>query len=227
MKRWVTLTLVLLASAALIPFALIFKARTTLSPKPRVHLVQNMDNQLRYKSQQANPVFADGRAMRPPVAGAVAREVPALDVYAGEAPRIDDHFRLGKVDGEWANGFPIELTAGTLRRGRERYGIFCSPCHGLSGHGDGIVGVRADRLQEGTWVPPASLHDPNVRARPEGHLFNTVSNGIRTMAAYGSQIPVEDRWAIVAYVRALQRSQSATIDDVPFEERAQVRQGAP
>ena len=86
-----------------------------------------------------------------------------------------------------------------------------------------MVAKRADELLEGTWTPPTSFHSELLRERPVGHLFNTISNGIRNMPAYGPQIPVDDRWAIVAYVRALQRSQNATVDDVPPDIRAQLR----
>jgi mono/diheme cytochrome c family protein len=86
-----------------------------------------------------------------------------------------------------------------------------------------MVSKRADELLEGTWTPPTSFHSELLRERPDGHLFNTISTGIRNMPAYGSQIAVEDRWAIVAYVRALQRSQNATVDDVPSDIRAQLR----
>lgn len=93
--------------------------------------------------------------------------------------------------------------------------MFCAPCHGLSGYGNGPVAIRAEELEQGTWTPPASFHTELVRERPAGHIFNTISNGIRNMPAYGPQIPVEDRWAIVAYVRALQRSRDAKISDLP------------
>ena len=86
-----------------------------------------------------------------------------------------------------------------------------------------MVAQRADQLQEGTWTPPTSFHTDLIRERAAGHLYNTISNGIRNMPAYGSQIPIDDRWAIVAYVRALQRSQNATIDDVPADLQAQLR----
>ena len=86
-----------------------------------------------------------------------------------------------------------------------------------------MVSKRADALMEGTWTPPTSFHTDLIRERPDGHLYNTISNGIRNMPAYGSQISVADRWAIVAYVRALQRSQNATVDDVPEDIRAQLR----
>jgi mono/diheme cytochrome c family protein len=198
---------------ALIPLALVVRARTTTSPLPRVHVVPDMDNQPKFRAQAANPMFADGRAMRPPVAGAVARG----------ALSADDALERGRVAGAWIESFPIPVTEQLMRRGQERYDIFCAPCHGLSGHGDGIVARRADRLQEGTWTPPSSLHTDLVRSRPEGHLFNTIANGVRNMPAYGAQVPVADRWAIVAYVRALQRSQNAKLTDVPAELRAQVR----
>jgi mono/diheme cytochrome c family protein len=118
---------------------------------------------------------------------------------------------------------PLAVDLGVLQRGRERYDIYCAPCHGLAGYGDGSVAKRAEALQEGTWTPPTSFHTELIRQRPDGHIFNTISNGIRNMPAYGPQIPVADRWAIVAYVRALQRSQNATVDDVPPEIRAQLR----
>lgn len=117
----------------------------------------------------------------------------------------------------------MPLTPELLKRGQERYGIYCAPCHGLAGYGDGIVNVRAERLQEGTWTPPSSFHDAVVLGRPVGHLFNSVTNGIRSMPAYGPQIPERDRWAIVAYVRALQRSQATKVDDVPAGERGAMR----
>ena len=213
MPRWVWLALAILGALALVPFACIATARSGASSKPRIHLVQDMDNQPRFKSQQRNPLFADGRAMRPPVAGTVARG------------RLDEDAALatGKLGEAWATEIPLPVTSALMNRGRERYGVFCAPCHGLAGYGDGIVGKRADRLQEGTWVPPLSFHADAVRQRSVGEIFGTITNGIRNMPAYGAQVPVEDRWAIVAYVRALQRSQGATIEDVPPELRTQLR----
>jgi cytochrome c5 len=158
-------------------------------------------------------MFADARASRPPVAGTVAR---------GEL-RADPGLATGRAGEEWVSAFPMPLTEAFVRRGQERYGIYCAPCHGLSGYGDGPVSVRADRLQEGTWTPPSSLHAEPALSRPVGHLYNTIVNGVRNMPAYGAQVPVEDRWAIVAYVRALQRSQHAGVTDVPAELRGQLR----
>jgi len=215
MPKWVTPVLVMLAALALIPFAFVARARTTKSRAPRIHLVHNMDNQGRYESQQANPWFADRRAMRLPVDGTIAR---------GRL-RTDDHYFQGIIDETYVESFParVTLTRERIERGRDRYAIFCSPCHGLSGYGDGMVARRADRLQQGTWIPPSSMHAEPAITRPVGHLYNTITNGIRSMPSYGSQIPVGDRWAIVAYVKALQRSQQARLEDVPPDKRSALR----
>ena len=212
--RWLIFVAAITTALALVPLALVAKARTTTSTKPRINIVPDMDNQPKFRAQQANPMFADGRAMRPPVAGTVARGELREDgaMYAGRT-----------AAGEWVSTIPVAVTAQLMRRGQERYDVFCTPCHGYAGNGDGIVAKRAERLQEGTWTPPSSLHTDLVRSRPDGQLFNTISNGVRTMPAYGSQIPVADRWAIVAYVRALQRSQGARVADVPAELRSQLR----
>jgi mono/diheme cytochrome c family protein len=172
-----------------------------------------MDQQARYNAQSTNTMFADTRAARPQVEGTVARG--RLDVDAA--------LNLGQHDGRWITAMPVPVTDRLMRRGQERFNIYCAPCHGMDGTGAGIVAKRADRLQEGTWVPPSNLHDATVRDRPIGHLFNTITNGIRNMPPYGAQIGVEDRWAVVAYVRALQRSRNATIEDVPAEMRTTLR----
>jgi mono/diheme cytochrome c family protein len=205
----------MLAALSLVPFAAIARARNTRSSSPRLHIVLNMDNQQRYADQQANPWFADGRAMRLPIEGTIAR---------GQL-QFDDHFYRGTVGESYAVSLPaqVELTIGLMERGQQRFGIFCAPCHGLSGYGDGVVARRAEQLQQGLWIPPTSFHVEPALSRPTGHLFNTITNGIRTMPAHGSQIPVEDRWAIVAYVRALQRSQHASLEDVPPDRRSQLR----
>jgi len=220
--RWIAPVLVLLAALALIPVACIARARVTRSRLPRIHLVQDMDNQGRYERQQKNAWFADGRAMRLPAEGTVAR---------GQL-RDDDHYYRGLAGDGYAPKLPprvaeplraAEAGPALLRRGQERFDVFCSPCHGLDGYGDGIVAQRAARLQQGSWVPPASLHAEPAYSRPPGHLFNTITNGIRTMPAYGPQIPVQDRWAIVTYVEALRRSQHAGLEDVPPDERQGLR----
>lgn len=211
--RWLTYALVLLGAVSLVPFALIARSRATTSTRPRIQVLRDMGKQPKFKTQTGNPLFADGRAMRPPVPGTVAR---------GE---LEEHSTLwsGRAGGDWVTAFPVPVTERLMQRGQERYDIFCAPCHGLAGYGDGPVSKRADALQEGTWTPPSSYHTALVRGRPVGHLFNTITYGIRNMPEYGSQIPVEDRWAIVLYVRALQRSQDAGVGDVPPELRRQLR----
>ena len=122
----------------------------------------------------------------------------------------------------------MALSSATLERGRKQYDIYCTPCHGLSGYGDGIVSKRADALAvigQSNWVPPASLHDSPYNEREVGHYFNTITNGIRNMPAYGSMLTPEDRWAIVSYVKALQLSQRASADMVPAAERGQIARG--
>jgi mono/diheme cytochrome c family protein len=200
---------------ALVPFALIAKARASHSSKPHWHVFAGMDFQAKVKSQTASDIFYDGRSSRPPVDGTVAR---------GHL-KADDHFYRGLLNDEWATTFPpdLEISARTVERGRERYEIFCATCHGTSGYGNGMIAERARTVPNAGWVPPTSIHLENVVRQPHGQLFNTIGNGIRNMPGYGAQIGEADRWAIVLYIRALQRSQAATIDDVPPEKRREIR----
>ena len=214
MPRWLTSIVVILVALSWIPLALALRAREVKKTEPRIHIIPDMDNQPKVKAQSRFMLFADRRGMRPPIAGTVARGSLLGD------PALE----FGRTaDDAWVEAIPVELSMSLLERGRQRYDIYCSPCHGLTGYGDGMVAQRADQLQEGTWTPPTSFHTDLIRERAAGHLYNTISNGIRNMPAYGSQIPIDDRWAIVAYVRALQRSQNATIDDVPADLQAQLR----
>jgi mono/diheme cytochrome c family protein len=224
MPRWVVPALVVLTALALVPVVLVAKARVSTSKEPRLHLVHDMDHQEKYKPQQRNSFFReDGQAMRLPVPGTVAR---------GELGE-DDHLQTGKVDGKYATTWPkaVRLTMDFLRRGRERYDVFCATCHGYDGSGKGPTSVRAEEpqvIEEGVWVPVPSYHEERVRERELGHLYYTIRNGYphegeKNMQAYGPQIPVLDRWAIVAYVKALIRSRAASIEDVPPELRDQVK----
>lgn len=205
---------------AMVPPAVIAWARAVNSSQPRIHLIQDMDNQPKFRAQHANALFADGRAMRPPIWGTVAR---------GRLNE-DDHYYRGISNGQWAATFPpqVALTMDLLQRGRERFNIYCQPCHGLAGYGDGMVNRRAMVLMNlgvngTTWVQPKSVHEQQIREQPVGQYFNTITNGVRNMPAYGPQIPVADRWAIVAYLRALQRSQNARPDDAPPQQRVQLQ----
>ena len=202
--------------ASFIPIVAAFSARFQKSDQPRVHLFQDMDNQAKYKAQAPSPVFEDGRAMRQPVAGTVARgqliDDPAyhLGYYAQGAG--------GEVS--WVDGMPerLEVDRKFMERGQELYNRFCFLCHGYDGYGNGPIHVRASKLgaAAGQWVQPSNLHDETRLGRSDGHLYNTVNVGIRNMAGYGTQIrDPSDRWAIVAYVRALQLSQQAPLDAAP------------
>jgi mono/diheme cytochrome c family protein len=220
---YVGLVLVILA---MIPPALIARTRAVPADRRRIHLIQDMDNQSKFKAQHLNAMFKDQRAMRPPVPGTVARGETNLDdhLHRGWASRPAPN--VSAANFPWATSFPrqVPLTMDLMRRGQERFTIFCRPCHGDSGYGDGIVNKRAMELlntaTNGTqWVQPKSLHEQAIREQPLGQIFHTITHGIRTMPSYESQIPVEDRWAIVAYVRALQRSQHAKLADVPADQR--------
>ncbi|MEM9643879.1 MAG: quinol:electron acceptor oxidoreductase subunit ActD [Planctomycetota bacterium] len=121
----------------------------------------------------------------------------------------------------WLKENPLDLSMEVLERGQEQFGIYCAACHGLNGKGNGLVNRRAQKILATAWVPPSNMHDPSLyqETYPDGKLFSTITNGVRKMAGYGAQINTRDRWAIVAYVRALQRSQNASLDAVPEEKR--------
>lgn len=199
---------VVLATLALLPPALVAKVRFQTKKTPLVHPVLDMDDQPRYDPQEANPLFDDDRGMRPPVEGTIAADEP-----------VDNpHLLEGRIDGQPAATFPLPVTMRRMQRGRERFDIYCSPCHGLAGDGDGMVSQRAFEREEPGWVRPLSVHNDSVREQPVGRIFQTITEGRRTMPSYASQISVQDRWAIVLYVRALQRSRKATIEDVRGEQ---------
>lgn len=211
-------TVIVLSVVSLVPFVLFARARERTSELPRIHanppapIVDDMDHQFKFKSQASNWFFNDNQAMRAWPEGTLAEE---------DAVVTDTPFLSGKVKdaNAWIEKLPDEvaLTEQTMLRGQERFGVYCAPCHGLSGYGDGLVARRAASLQEGTWVDPTSLHEARVRAIADGELFNTITHGIRNMPAYGHQIEPADRWAIIMYVRALQLSQHAPKSIVPVD----------
>jgi mono/diheme cytochrome c family protein len=138
----------------------------------------------------------------------------------------DDHFYRGKTEkGAFARTFPaqVKIDEVTMARGKERFGIYCTPCHAENGQGGGMVHVRAASLNEGSWVPPSNLTEQRLVYEPVGQLFNTITNGIRNMPAYGRTIKPADRWAIILYLRALQRSQGTSPMDVPEAERRNLK----
>jgi mono/diheme cytochrome c family protein len=179
-----------------------FGCRGQKSTEPPIHLVPNMDVQEKYKAFGENPVFHDKRNMRPIPEGTIARG--HLDA--------DKAYFTGMVDSQFVSN-QLPLTMELLERGRERYDIYCSVCHGLTGSGKGII------IQKG-FTPAPSYHDERIINMSDGEIFNVITNGIRTMQPVKTQVPVEDRWAVTAYIRALQRSQNGTINDVPEDKQA-------
>ncbi len=199
--------------AALLAVLLLAGCRGAISEKPPVHVNMNMDNQPRFDPQEANPFFADGRAMRPPVPGTVARGML----------KEDTRFYLGRAAaGDFVPQMPVPVTRELLLRGRERYDIFCAVCHGKAGDGQGIIITG----QYG-YTPAPSYHDATVAARmaADGYVFDVISRGVRNMPGYAQQLTVADRWAVTAYIRALQLSQNATEGDIPPGVLAQIQQG--
>ncbi len=177
------------------------------SDKPPIHLNPNMDSQPKYKAQSESEFFEDRATMRTPVAGTVARD----DL------REDDRYYKGKnPDGSFVSKAPVTVNSQLLDRGRERFDIYCSPCHSRVGDGRGIMVDRG-------YVPPPTFHSERIREMPAGEIFGVITNGIRNMPSYRHQIPPDDRWAIIAYLRALQRSRNATMDDIPIELRETVK----
>ncbi|MFO7652221.1 MAG: c-type cytochrome [Candidatus Krumholzibacteriia bacterium] len=210
MPRSPIYVLMVLVALSWVPLVLLVKEQSSIKTRPRLQVVTSMDDQPKLKAQTAHAFFRDGRAMRQTPDGTVARG------------RLDDDERLFhglEEDGSLTAEFPLPVTDALMARGRERFDIFCAVCHGLSGDGNGPVHLRAERLQEGTWTPPTDLAGSVVTNRSNGYLYNTIANGVRNMPAYGPQIDVNDRWAIVAYMRALQRARGATLADVPEDAR--------
>ena len=167
---------------------------------------QDMHDQPKYTPYKPAEFFADGRSARPLVEGTVA-----------QGQLFDDELLYtGKVAGRHSPVFPYPMDAAAMRRGRERYNIYCSPCHGLAGDGDGMV------VQRGYRRPPSFVVE-RLRQAPPGHFFDVITNGFGAMPDYATQIPVRDRWAIAAYIRALQLSQYATAAELSPEARGQLR----
>ncbi len=172
--------------------------------------IDPMIKQAKYKAYAPNPFFADGRGMRPPVAGTVAREQtlgPAQLIRGVDEKGLD------------ITNFPLPLTAQLLENGRKKYDIHCGICHGLAGDGMSLVASQM------SLKPPPSLH--TKRAVTNGHLYKTIAEGYGLMGGYAAELSVEERWAVVAYVRALQRSQFARLEDATPEARTVLAAQAP
>jgi len=187
------------------PF-LIAGAAALLAFSSGCELRQAMYDQEKYEPLEASSFFADGQTFRPQVAGTVAR---------GEL-NLDEHFFQGKMDGQLATALPVKVDRALLERGRERYDIFCSPCHDKTGSGNGMI------VKRGLKQPP-SFHQQRLRDIQVGHFFDVMTNGYGVMYSYASRVPVQDRWAIAAYIKLLQRSQNLELDQLPAEDQRQLQ----
>jgi len=167
--------------------------------------LQAMGDQPRFDPYEASSAFADGMSARPVIS----------DTLTFMQPLSDTLLYQGTVNGAPATTFPFPITREAMQRGQERYNAFCSECHGVLGDGNGIVAQRG-------LCCPASFHTDRLRTAPVGHFFDVITNGFGRMFPYGYQIPARDRWAIIAYVRALQLSQNAELGDVPPAEQNQL-----
>jgi mono/diheme cytochrome c family protein len=157
----------------------------------------NMDSQPKYHEYEQGSLFSDGKVLQEAPSGSVARGDLAREAQAREKPPVD---------------------ASLLARGRERYEVYCTPCHDRTGRGNGII------VQRGMPRPP-SYHDARLRAAPDQHYFDVITNGYGAMYSYADRVSPRDRWAVVAYIRALQLSQHASLDDVPADKRNQLESG--
>lgn len=186
---------------ALVAFAAVSACRGEISHKAPIVVFRNMWFQPRYNAQSYSAFFEDKRTMRTPVAGTIAREMEISPLVA-EGRTADDQ---GFID-----AIPVAVVQRIgdmeqlVTRGQGRYGIYCVPCHDGLGTGKGLVIQRAANQA----FQPPSFHDERLRKMPDGQLFQTITYGFNNMPAYGAQMPIDDRWAIVAYVRALQLSQA-------------------
>lgn len=202
------------AAFLLLAMAVVGGCRGNKSEDPPVHVFGDMDWQPKYQWGEASPLFEDGRAMRPLVDGTIPQ---------GHLNEDDGYYRGKQAGGEFisrvtdlrVNDAPVVVDEKMIRRGEERFNIYCAPCHDMTGSGRGMV------VQRG-YPPPVDLSSDRVRAMPDGQVFDTISHGVRNMPGYRKQIPVADRWAVVTWVRVLGRSQHASQDDVPADKRGSI-----
>jgi mono/diheme cytochrome c family protein len=179
--------------------------RGTPTENSPIHLVQNMDDQEKFEPFEKNTFFKDGSAMRMPVAGTIARD----DL------KFEADNNVGRTEKN-----PLPLTTAVMERGQQRYNIYCQPCHGAVGDGKGIVAQRGLTLG---FVPPTSFQTDDMIKQADGHYYHVITHGIRNMQPYQYQVQPNDRWAIIHYIRALQRSQHGKMSDVPVSMRDKVK----
>lgn len=192
---------------------------------PPIEFFSDMKRQSKIKFQRPSDFFADGRGARPPVDGTIPMgydipghpfqnsEVPS-DVRSplGEFTAGTDYYNTGKMRTRWGTGIPMPVTPELIDRGQKVFTIYCSACHGATGQGNGITSKYG-------LLGIANYHQDKYRQMADGQIFNTITNGYNSMMPYGDKVVVKDRWAVVAYIRALQKSQYAKLSDVPEDQR--------
>lgn len=193
--------------------------RGSLSRKPPLYMFPDMNRQLKLRAQQPNDFFANGVGSQLPPPGTIPWGKPIQTTGGLVYPYEDSPVYTGRVAGttNFVENNPLPVTAQLLQRGRQRFTIYCSPCHGQEADGNGIT------KKIGAMAVVANLHDKRVVEMPAGEIFHVITHGRNLMGAYGPNMPVEDRWAIIAYLRALQLSWLGTIDDVPEELRGSLK----
>jgi mono/diheme cytochrome c family protein len=189
------------------------------STKPPLYIFPDMEWQLKLRPQKPNGFFANGLSSQPHVAGTIPRSAPIQTASGPVYPYEDAPVNTGLIAGttNFVELNPLPITAELLKRGQQRFTINCSPCHGQLGDGNGIT------KKIGVMAVVANLHDKRIVEMPDGELFFVISNGRNLMGSYAANVVVQDRWAIIAYLRALQLSQLASIDDVPDQLRGSLK----
>jgi hypothetical protein len=186
----------------------------------------DMKRQDKFKFQKPSSLFSDGRAARPPIDGTIPMgyDIPGHPAQNSGVPKDDissplgefsagtDYLDTGKMGDQWGTGMPLPVTRSLLERGQKVFTINCAVCHGATGQGNGITSKYG-------LLGIANYHQDKYRQMADGQIFNTITHGFNTMMAYGDKVTVKDRWAIIAYIRALQKSQYARLDDVPADQR--------
>lgn len=187
--------------------------------KPPMELFPDMDRQAKLRPMEPNHFFPSGVSSQLPPAGTIARTQP-IETAAGPVYRFEDSpVNTGRLTGttNFVENNPLVVDLHLIERGRDRFDIYCAPCHGRLGDGNGIT------KKIGAMPTVANLHDPRIVKLPDGEIFNTITYGKSTMGAAGPLVPTEDRWAIIAYLRALQLSRLGTLDDLTLEESAALK----
>jgi mono/diheme cytochrome c family protein len=194
---FISLFLAVFAALAILGF------RGSFTTNRPIEIFPDMDHQAKFRPQSPTDFYANGSAARAPIDGTVAREMPAQN----------DYLHTGKIGDKWGDGIPLPIDADAMKRGQERFTINCAVCHGPAAYGNGIV-------KEYGLSTVANLQVARIRYMADGEIFNTITHGKNTMNAYGPNISVEDRWKIIAYLRAVQRSQNTLLSELPESLRA-------